>query len=58
VTGCEVGERLVPSVAAALLAVERGAQVLRVHDVEATVQALAVWRHASKPITLRQSEGH
>ena len=47
VTGCEVGERLVPSVAAALLAVERGAKVVRVHDVEATVQALAVWRHAS-----------
>ena len=54
VTGCEVGERLVPSVAAALLAVERGAKVVRVQDVEATVQALAVWRHASKPDTLRQ----
>lgn len=44
VTGLEVGERLQPSVAAALLAVERGARVLRVHDVRATVQALAVWR--------------
>ena len=54
VTGCEVGERLVPSVAAALLAAERGAQVVRVHDVEATVQALAVWRHTSKPDTLQQ----
>ncbi len=54
VTGCEVGQRLVPSVAAALLAVERGAQIVRVHDVEATVQALAVWRHATKPDTLRQ----
>ena len=58
VTGCEVGERLVPSVAAALLAVERGAQVVRVHDVEATVQTLAVWRHASKSDTLRQSESY
>ena len=58
VTGCEVGERLVPSVAAALLAVERGAKVVRVHDVEATVQTLAVWRHASKPDTLRQSESY
>jgi len=56
VTGCEVGERLIPSVAAALLAVNRGAQVVRVHDVEATVQALAVWQHATKPDTLRQSE--
>ncbi|WP_066705942.1 dihydropteroate synthase [Curvibacter delicatus] len=37
-----VHERLVPSVAAALLAVERGAAVVRVHDVLATVQALKV----------------
>lgn len=44
VTGLEVGERLIPSVAAAVLAAERGARVLRVHDVRATVQALAVWR--------------
>lgn len=34
--------RLVPSVAAALLAVERGARIVRVHDVRETVQALAV----------------
>ncbi len=31
------------SVAAALLAVERGAQVLRVHDVKPTTQAIQVW---------------
>jgi dihydropteroate synthase len=46
VTGCEVGERLVPSVAAALLAVERGARIVRVHDVAQTVQALKVWQAA------------
>jgi dihydropteroate synthase len=46
VTGCDIGQRLVPSVSAALLAVERGAQVVRVHDVEATVQALSVLQHA------------
>lgn len=40
-------ERLVPSVAAALLAVERGARVVRVHDVAQTVQALKVWQAAS-----------
>lgn len=40
-------ERLVPSVAAALLAVERGARIVRVHDVAQTVQALKVWRAAS-----------
>ncbi|MGZ5848635.1 MAG: dihydropteroate synthase, partial [Ramlibacter sp.] len=43
VTGLEVGERMVPSVAAALLAVERGARVVRVHDVRETVAALKVW---------------
>ena len=42
-----VAERLVPSVAAALLAVERGARIVRVHDVRETVQALKVWRAAS-----------
>ena len=44
VTGLEVGERLQPSVAAALLAVERGARVVRVHDVRQTAQAMQVWR--------------
>ncbi|SEF31917.1 dihydropteroate synthase [Variovorax sp. NFACC28] len=45
VTGIEVaGERIVPSVAAAVLAVDRGAAVVRVHDVRDTVAALAVWR--------------
>jgi dihydropteroate synthase len=39
--------RQVASVAAALLAVERGARVLRVHDVRPTVEALKVWRAAS-----------
>src|SRR4029077_18160952 len=33
-------ERMVPSVAAALLAVERGAAIVRVHDVRETVAAL------------------
>ena len=37
------GSRLTASVAAAVLAVERGARVLRVHDVAATKQGLAVW---------------
>ncbi|MFN9727811.1 dihydropteroate synthase [Acidovorax sp.] len=42
VTDRPVDERMVPSIAAALLAVERGACVLRVHDVRDTVAALAV----------------
>ena len=39
----EMADRMLPSVAAALLAVERGARVVRVHDVRETVQALKVW---------------
>lgn len=39
-------ERLIPSVAAALLAVERGARIVRVHDVHETVQTLKVWSAA------------
>ena len=42
-------DRLVPSVAAAVLAVERGARVVRVHDVRETVQALKVWSAARIP---------
>jgi dihydropteroate synthase len=45
VTGLPVNERLAASVAAALLAVERGAHMVRVHDVKETVAALKV-RHA------------
>ena len=37
-------QRVHASVAAALLAVERGAHVVRVHDVRATVDALKVWQ--------------
>ncbi|WP_027015826.1 dihydropteroate synthase [Comamonas composti] len=44
VSGLGPGERMVPSVAAALLAVERGARVVRVHDVAQTVAALSVWQ--------------
>ena len=44
VTGRTVEERLAASVAAALMAVERGARIVRVHDVAATVDALALWQ--------------
>ncbi len=42
VTGLPVDDRLAASVAAALLAVERGAHVVRVHDVRETLAALKV----------------
>jgi dihydropteroate synthase len=39
----DIRDRLVPSVTAALLAVQNGAHVVRVHDVKETVQALKVF---------------
>ena len=39
--------RLVSSVSAALLAVERGARLVRVHDVRETAQALKLWQAAT-----------
>jgi dihydropteroate synthase len=42
ITGREVDERLPASIAAAVLAVERGASIVRVHDVAETVDALRV----------------
>jgi dihydropteroate synthase len=43
ITGNEVSDRVYASVAAALLAVAKGASILRVHDVKATRDALAVY---------------
>jgi dihydropteroate synthase len=43
ITGEDVDHRLHASVAAALLAVQRGAAIVRVHDVRETVAALKVW---------------
>lgn len=44
VTGLPVHERAAASAVAAVLAVQQGAAVVRVHDVKETVAALAVWR--------------
>ena len=40
----EPADRAAGSAAAALIAVQRGARMVRVHDVAATVDTLAVWR--------------
>ena len=43
-TGVEAaGERVMGSVGAAIAAAGQGAQIIRVHDVKATRQALDVW---------------
>lgn len=44
ITGRDVKQRVSASVAAALLAVQNGAWIVRVHDVAATRDALAIWR--------------
>lgn len=44
VTGLvEPAARVAASIAAALLAMDKGAKILRVHDVKATVEAMKVW---------------
>lgn len=48
-TGRSAGERVHASIAAAMLAVARGANILRVHDVAATRDALAVWNALKEP---------
>ena len=42
VTGNDVDARLYASIAAAVIAAQKGAKILRVHDVKATVEALKV----------------
>ncbi|TCS39646.1 dihydropteroate synthase [Paucimonas lemoignei] len=47
ITGKPVEDRMAGSVAAALVAAEHGARIVRVHDVAATVDAIKVW-HAAR----------
>jgi dihydropteroate synthase len=44
ITGAKVENRLTASVTSAVLAVEHGARIVRVHDVAATREALQIWR--------------
>jgi dihydropteroate synthase len=43
-TGRDVSDRLAASVAAAMIAAQKGARILRVHDVRETVDALKIWQ--------------
>jgi len=43
ITGKDTNERVAPSIAAAIMAADRGAQIVRVHDVAETVDALKLW---------------
>lgn len=48
ITGRPAGERLAGSLALALLALEGGATILRVHDVKETKDVVAVWQAVRK----------
>lgn len=50
VTGRPVEQRLAGSLAGALVAVSQGAEIVRVHDVAETVDALKVWRMAHEQV--------
>ena len=56
ITGRPVGERLAASIVAALIAAQRGARILRVHDVAATRDALSVWQAVDAARSASRSE--
>jgi dihydropteroate synthase len=43
ITGKDMAHRQIASVSAALMALERGAKILRVHDVDETMDAVKIW---------------
>ena len=47
-------ERMIASVALALMAVERGARIVRVHDVAATFDALSMWQTTRQMLSQSQ----
>ena len=49
-TGQDVDQRLAASVAAALIAVQKGANIVRVHDVRETVDVLKIWNAVSEDL--------
>jgi dihydropteroate synthase len=50
--GCDPDERLAPTIAATALAVERGADVVRIHDVAENAAAVRVAKAARDPASL------
>ncbi len=50
--GAGVNERLYAGLSAAIIALERGARIIRSHDVKATADAIAMWQ-AQRPWSLR-----
>jgi dihydropteroate synthase len=55
-TGRELDQRVHGSVAAALIAAQRGAAIVRVHDVAPTRDALAIWEAVrAEPVSMARS---
>jgi dihydropteroate synthase len=54
VTGKPTNERLSASVVAAVLAADRGAHIVRVHDVAETRDGLSVWRALPRACSMRR----
>jgi dihydropteroate synthase len=54
-TGRPVEQRLAGSLAAALLAAQRGARILRVHDVAQTLDVLKIWQAVAERDTVRDT---
>lgn len=54
ITGREMNARMPGSLAAALVAVNKGASIVRVHDVAETVDALNVWQAARNNLELEK----
>jgi dihydropteroate synthase len=49
-TGRDTHERVAPSIAAAIMAADRGARIIRVHDVQETVDSLKLWEGLEQDI--------
>lgn len=54
--GRDVDQRLAGSVAGALIAAQKGAKIIRVHDVTETADALNVWQACEQGITNEQQK--
>jgi dihydropteroate synthase len=52
ITGRPAPERVAGSLAAALAGIARGAEIVRVHDVSATVDAIKVWQAIEHGVSL------
>ena len=50
ITGKEPPERILSSVIAAVMAIQGGAKIVRVHDIQETKESIQVWRAIANPI--------